>query len=256
MSSCSNKVLHNNTAARAPDSMSSFDSPSPVATMSSTITSHTETTTDSPVVSTTTKQGTSDAQRLDFLRKRNAKYSKKKYYKKKREVKEMHDTVYDLADKNSRLRRENDKLERLLVEAQEKVAYHNANRGLLARGHTRDSLHPSLLSPVGLQELILKRQAYLAALEGASTLLPSSRNLVTASNPRFRMGGIDVAQLAALRRSQVVNALVVPSEFSTLLQKEHGRYDLLTNHPTAGGSLKLPHTLQRSAFQLDPHEGF
>jgi arsenate reductase-like glutaredoxin family protein len=64
--------------------------------------------------------------RSEILRKRNAVYSKRKYYKKKLEVERLEQTRHDLEVGNRTLTRENQRLTSLLVDAQEKVKIHDA----------------------------------------------------------------------------------------------------------------------------------
>jgi hypothetical protein len=70
--------------------------------------------------------GDDETQRLAMRRKRNAIYSKRKYYKKKREVERLERTRYELESSNLTLKLDNQRLEKLLQEAQDKVALHKS----------------------------------------------------------------------------------------------------------------------------------
>lgn len=59
-----------------------------------------------------------------FVRKRNALYSKKKYYKRKQEVANMTESMHDLRNKNNQIRKKNFQLEALLIDARRKVEMH------------------------------------------------------------------------------------------------------------------------------------
>lgn len=89
---------------------------------------------------------------LAFLRKRNAMYSKKKYYKKKREISQMTETVYDLSAKNNKLKRNNAELEALLVDCERRVLHshyptttaHVPDTPLLRARHLQDLVRDEL----------------------------------------------------------------------------------------------------------------
>jgi hypothetical protein len=62
-----------------------------------------------------------EVQRLIMVRKRNAIYSKRKYYKKKAEVERLEQEKFKLKVENHRLKNDNDRLESMLRKAQELV---------------------------------------------------------------------------------------------------------------------------------------
>lgn len=64
----------------------------------------------------------SDDERIAMLRKRNAVYSKRKYYKKKKEVSSLETQKFVLETQNQALKKENLRLESLLIQARQQVA--------------------------------------------------------------------------------------------------------------------------------------
>jgi hypothetical protein len=106
------------------------------------------------------------------LRKRNAVYSKRKYYKKKVEVERLEMSKSELGVANQRLRTENQMLELALQEAQAKVLAVESLRGVAAG---------TLLRQQQTQSLPLRNQQLSSSAFGASSLATST--LPLSSNP-------------------------------------------------------------------------
>jgi hypothetical protein len=106
------------------------------------------------------------------LRKRNAVYSKRKYYKKKMEVERLEMSKSELGVANQRLRTENEILERALQEAQAKVLAVESLRGVAAGG--------SLLGHQQTASLPLINQQLSSAFRTSSLAVPT---LSLPSNP-------------------------------------------------------------------------
>jgi hypothetical protein len=66
---------------------------------------------------------------LEFVRKRNALYSRRKYHRKKIEVEVLRNQSTDLSQQNYDLKKEGDRLERLLMAARSQVAIYEATVG-------------------------------------------------------------------------------------------------------------------------------
>jgi hypothetical protein len=93
-----------------------------------------------------------------FLRKRNAMYSKRNYYRKKNEFKDLENWSFELRAENFDLKQENKRLEAILAMAQEKVLRHLGSfrlgevPGLPPRRNPGPSTLPFLGLSSGLQE--------------------------------------------------------------------------------------------------------
>jgi hypothetical protein len=87
------------------------------------------------------------AKKAESLRKRNAVYSKRKYYKKKLEVERLEKTRYELEEKNRDLKNKNQRLETLLKDAEEQIRLLNPQQMLHAQtlpGRPSSNEHPSV----------------------------------------------------------------------------------------------------------------
>ena len=139
-----------------------------------------------------------EAQRLALLRKRNAVYSKRKYYKKKREVAKLEQTRYELEGSNHMLKRENKRLETLLLECQQKIALQSSMSGfppsLLAQGLATNAamFNPQLISSLMAPNPFLVLAGASPAMTAVPQPVPAAkvdtnnaqlRNLLTTMNP-------------------------------------------------------------------------
>lgn len=116
-----------------------------------------------------------DQQRLEFNRKRNSVYSRRKYIRRKIEFEVLQEQSYTLKSQHHDLKKENQRLEAMYATAQQKMAIHELQLAQLA-APSLQLRHPSfglasMVSPFGLA--------------GSTGMQPAMTNLQSLNDPRF-----------------------------------------------------------------------
>jgi hypothetical protein len=105
----------------------------------------------------------------DFIKKRNALYSRRLYHKKKKEAGSIHVTIYALGEENRRLHLEGSRLERLFAQAQLLISLDSS--GGQTEQASDDNMSPSLLdfeSPSSAPAELAVSPPFLTALSMSS----------------------------------------------------------------------------------------
>lgn len=187
----------------------------------------------------------SEEERAVMLRKRNAIYSKRKYYKKKKEVSRLEATKYELESENKRLRNEYRRLETLLLDAKRKVEIMKASSPYAG-------ISPGLLHPYAGQSLgsPLFGMGHAAGLSLAGPGLTHPDPLMQQAYLRSMM--LDPAQQA--RQMELQRALLIQHDRERLL----GDMLVGSNNPymdVGAGGLGLTPQQQQHAETMGMHPG-
>ena len=154
---------------------------------------------------------------LAQMRRRNALYSKRKYYKRKQEVERLEVKRYQLQSDNHRLRQENEQFEQLLQVAQQRISEQKqpARRIQTAVDIPLGGVHLDAVRPMYARDVLLAERAHLQRL--------AALDPVTLHMPNAAAIGGDAASLQSLRLLPSVEE----TSYLSLLQQQQ---QLLMDH--------------------------